>query len=214
MSPRGLGFGGLLQPFHRINARRVAPVAFVVHAVAEHIAVFALQADVVGDDVGASFAVVLFIHQHSDVDFGRAFFVGVVNNGAEGGAFVVNVVNNEDGAVFQGLLWISTPLQVGAAGFVAVTGGVEVADFEWEAEFGHQFAGEHQAAVHHAENDGVFLGQILRNADRHVIDGLLDLCFCKQAISFIPDLLDIRRDGGHCCLCGQVLNGGRTLAAP
>ncbi|MNH42964.1 hypothetical protein D3C79_1047660 [compost metagenome] len=67
---------------------------------------------------------------------------------------------------------------------------------------GQQFAGEDQAAIHHAEHHRVLVVQVLADLLADFGDGRFDFGFGVQAVSFTHDLTDMLEIGGHGALRG------------
>jgi hypothetical protein len=69
-------------------------------------------------------------------------------------------------------------------------------------QMGQQFAGENQAAVHHAEHHRIAVGQLFVDVRTDASDGRLDFSFGVQAVSLSHDLTDMLEISGHGALQG------------
>src|SRR5476649_1593653 len=191
-----------LHAFNGKNPVGVTPVAFVVHAVTEDVTVDARQADEIGFEVRASLAVVVFVDQYGSVHSASASVFAVVDDRAQGMTFIEDVVDDQHVTVQERNFRLGFPEQVAAAGFVAITGGVQVGRFQREVQMGQQLAGENQAAVHYTEHHRVGISQLFVDVCTDTGDGRLEFSFGVQAVSLSHDLTDMLEISRHGALQG------------
>src|SRR5690606_24380457 len=180
-----------LEAFDGVNAGRVTPVAFVVHAVAEQEAVCHFQAGEVAFHIGKRFAIMLLVDQGGGDDFGRTFFFAVVDNRRQGMTFTQNVVNNQNTAVLGAVLGFALPAQLASAGCLAVGGGVHVVHLGREVQAWQQSSGNYQAGVQHAMKQGVAVLELSMELGRNPVDCRFHVTVGAEAICFIEDLLNV-----------------------
>ncbi len=137
------------------------------------------------------------VHQYGGVHRACAGMLAEVDDRREGVPFVEDVVDDQHITVDEGDFRLGLPEQFAAGGLVAVTGRMQVGQFEGEVEQREQLAGEDQAAVHHAEDHRVGLAEIAVDRLGDATDGCLDLVVVEQAVGFRHDLADVREIDGH-----------------
>src|SRR5690606_27619983 len=137
--------------FDSINTGGVTPVAFVIHAIAEQEAVFHMQAGKVGLQAGLCLTIMILVDQYCSQDFAGAVGQAIVADGAQCGAFVQNVVNDQHGAAYHVGFRAQSPLQNAAGGFLPVTSGMQILGLNRELESWQQLASQDQTAIHDAE---------------------------------------------------------------
>ncbi|CAI8721688.1 hypothetical protein EMIT0P176_130036 [Pseudomonas sp. IT-P176] len=191
-----------LHTFNGKNPVGVAPVAFVVHAVAEDVTVNARQPDEIGLQVRTRLAVVVLVDQYRGVHFAGTGVFAEVDDRAQGVPFVEDVVDDQHVTVDERNFRLGFPEQIAAAGFVAIARGVQVGRFQREMQMGEQLAREDQPAVHHAEHHGIAVSQLFVDERTDTGDGRLDFSFGVQAVSLSHDLTDMLEISGHGALQG------------
>ncbi|MNC41864.1 hypothetical protein D3C75_906530 [compost metagenome] len=127
--------------------------------------------------------------------------------------FVEDVVDDQHVTVDERHFRLGFPEQLAAAGLVAVAGGVQVAGFQRELQVGQQFAGEDQAAIHHAEHHRVLVVQVLADLLADFGDGRFDFGFVVKAVCLAHDLTDVLEISGHCALQGGFWKSGQRYAS-
>ena len=136
-----------------MDRRQVAPLLVEIHAVAEHVGIRHLHADMVGADAFDATVVDLF-REHGDPHLGRALVFAPVLHRQQGMAFVEDVVGQQHLAPAHRRGRAMQPRKPRSAGLAAIAGGVQVIEFEVEpalAQRERELRGERQAAVHHRD---------------------------------------------------------------
>ena len=101
-------------------------------------------------------------------DFGCAKADQTFLDGGERHAFIENVVNHQHRAALDRGPRRHAPGDFSSLRFRAVARRVEVVEIERKIELGQQLTAKDHTAGHHAEHQGIFLGQTLANGTGHL----------------------------------------------
>src|SRR5690606_37582542 len=192
-----LSSGGWSQSFNGIDSRSVAPIAFVVHAIAEQESILNVKAGKVCLQAGARLAIVLLVYQHRSQNLAGAMGQAVICDGAQRRTFIENVVDDQNRAAFHVGFRLKLPFQNAAGGLLAVTGGVQIFGLNRKLQSWQELTGQDQAAVHDAEQQGVTVFEAIGDGAGHGVDGGMHLLFGNQAVSFCHDLVHFSDGIGH-----------------
>src|SRR5690606_18499901 len=179
------------------DTRRITPVALVVHAATEHIAIRTVQTNIVGLQIRTGLALVFLVHQYSGMHGGSAGMTAEVDDCAEGMPLIENVVDDQYIAIDEGDFRLGLPEELATTGFIAITRGVQIGQLQRKVQSGQEFAGKDQAAIHYTKHNGITLGQINVDPACDRVNSGLDFGFSVKAVRFGHDLADMCKIDGH-----------------
>ncbi|RMM00808.1 hypothetical protein ALQ88_01947 [Pseudomonas savastanoi] len=139
----------------------------------------------------------VFIDQHGSVHSTGTGVFAEVDDGAQGVAFIEDVVDDQHVTVDERDFGFGFPEQIAASGFVAIACCVQVGRFQREIQMSQQLARENQAAIHHAEHNRVAFGQFGIDLRADAGNGSIHFGLGVQAVGFAHDLTDMLEISGH-----------------
>ena len=154
----------------------------VVHATAVDVAVFYFAADEIRR-VARHFAVVFFVEQYRAAQALRVLRLEFFDDGLDGDAFVVDVVNEQDVLARNCRGRPHFPDEVVARRVVAVAGGVQVVHAVKEGKARQQLSGGDEAAVHDDEDERVQSRVVQVELRGEVVVGGVDATAVNQAFA-------------------------------